>query len=245
MPSGPVGAPAQPARAAEHERRRVVDDRSPGGGAASALRGLVDQLLHDGREAIPATRRAGPSPHERSAPPLCRVRRTTRSGAGGRPRPRGARYALALVTRDAGDAGLAAASLAHRARRRAVVGLPLLVAVVALHRQRWYPVLDLAMTEFRVRDVFTSHTPLIGLPGRIGEYPDQGSHPGPLSFYLLARRTACSARRRGRWRRGRSSSTCWPSRTALWIGHRRLGGRVSPPSAPCSPSSCTATASSR
>ena len=53
-------------------------------------------------------------------------------------------------------------------------------------RSPWYPVLDLAMTEFRVRDVFGRHTPLIGLPGRIGEYPNQGSHPGPLSFYLLA-----------------------------------------------------------
>jgi hypothetical protein len=42
------------------------------------------------------------------------------------------------------------------------------------------------MTEFRVRDVGGSHSPLIGLPGRIGRFPDQGSHPGPASFYLLA-----------------------------------------------------------
>ncbi len=27
---------------------------------------------------------------------------------------------------------------------------------------------------------------MIGLPGRIGRFPDQGSHPGPLSFYLVA-----------------------------------------------------------
>ena len=67
-----------------------------------------------------------------------------------------------------------------------LVGLPLIVAVAVLRSRPWHPVLDLAMTEFRVRDVFTGHTPLIGLPGRIGEYPDQGSHPGPLSFYLLA-----------------------------------------------------------
>ncbi len=64
--------------------------------------------------------------------------------------------------------------------------LPLLVALVALGQYHWNPVLDLAMTEFRVRDVFTGHTPLIGLPGRIGDQPNQGSHPGPLSFYLLA-----------------------------------------------------------
>lgn len=66
------------------------------------------------------------------------------------------------------------------------VGLPLLIAAVALHRRHYFPVLDLAMTEFRVRDVGGGHTPLIGLPGRIGKFPAQGSHPGPLSFYLLA-----------------------------------------------------------
>ena len=27
---------------------------------------------------------------------------------------------------------------------------------------------------------------MIGLPGRIGTFPDQGSHPGPLGYYLLA-----------------------------------------------------------
>ena len=42
------------------------------------------------------------------------------------------------------------------------------------------------MTEFRVRDVGGRHTPLIGLPGRIGTFPDQGSHPGPISFWLVA-----------------------------------------------------------
>jgi hypothetical protein len=66
------------------------------------------------------------------------------------------------------------------------VAVPFVIAAVRLATQRWYPVLDLAMTEFRVRDVGTRHTPLIGLPGRIGDFPDQGSHPGPLSFYLVA-----------------------------------------------------------
>jgi hypothetical protein len=68
----------------------------------------------------------------------------------------------------------------------AVVCLPLAIALVALSGHHWNPVLDLAMTEFRVRDVGTRHTPLIGLPGRIGDQPNQGSHPGPLSFYLLS-----------------------------------------------------------
>jgi hypothetical protein len=67
----------------------------------------------------------------------------------------------------------------------AAVSVPLVVAAVALAGRTWYPVLDLAMTELRVRDVGTVRTPLIGLPGRIGRFPEQGSHPGPLSFYLL------------------------------------------------------------
>ena len=68
----------------------------------------------------------------------------------------------------------------------AVVVLPLVVAVVAMLWKPWAPVLDLAMTEFRVRDVGGRFTPRIGLPGRIGDFPDQGSHPGPWSFYLVA-----------------------------------------------------------
>lgn len=68
----------------------------------------------------------------------------------------------------------------------AVLAVPFVVAAVVLWTRHWYPVLDLAMTELRVRDVAGRHTPLIGLPGRIGVFPDQGSHPGPLSFYLLA-----------------------------------------------------------
>jgi hypothetical protein len=105
----------------------------------------------------------------------------------------------------------------------AVLVLPLVVALVSLRSSTWYPVLDLAMTEFRVRDVGTANTPLIGLPGRIGEYPDQGSHPGPLSFYLLA----------PPYRLLGSSSWALEAATvvihgaaiavALWIGHRRLG----------------------
>jgi hypothetical protein len=68
----------------------------------------------------------------------------------------------------------------------ALVALPLIVGTVALRRPPWSPVLDLAMTELRVRDVGTADTPLIGLPGRIGGDGVQGSHPGPLSFWLLA-----------------------------------------------------------
>jgi hypothetical protein len=66
------------------------------------------------------------------------------------------------------------------------LALPFVIAAIRLLGREYHPVLDLAMTEFRVRDVGTGDTPLIGLPGRIGVFPDQGSHPGPLSFYLIA-----------------------------------------------------------
>ncbi|MEY2422880.1 MAG: hypothetical protein QOI95_2947 [Acidimicrobiaceae bacterium] len=64
--------------------------------------------------------------------------------------------------------------------------VPIAIAVFAFHKPTWTPVLDLAQTELRVRDVGTADTPLIGLPGRIGTGGQQGSHPGPLSFYALA-----------------------------------------------------------
>ena len=67
-----------------------------------------------------------------------------------------------------------------------LVSAPLVVAGIVLLWRPWVPVLDMAMTEFRVRDVGGRYTPLVGLPGRIGDFPDQGSHPGPWSFYLVA-----------------------------------------------------------
>jgi hypothetical protein len=68
----------------------------------------------------------------------------------------------------------------------AILAIPFIVAIAGQRSESWFPVLDLAMTELRVKDVFTGDTPLIGLPGRIGGFPDQGSHPGSLSFYALA-----------------------------------------------------------
>lgn len=103
------------------------------------------------------------------------------------------------------------------------VVVPLVVAVIALAGRRWYPVLDLAMTELRLRDVGTRQTPLIGLPGRIGTFPEQGSHPGPLSFWLLApgyRLFGSSA-----WAMEAATVSLqigWAS-VALWIGQRRGG----------------------
>jgi hypothetical protein len=105
-----------------------------------------------------------------------------------------------------------------------VLSVPLFVAAVKLSSPRWYPLGDFAMTELRVRDVWSSHPPLIGLSGRIGTLgPDQGSHPGPLSFYALF----------PVWKLLGSSaaSLLWANvalnmaaiTAALWLGFRRGG----------------------
>ena len=63
--------------------------------------------------------------------------------------------------------------------------LPLVIAVIALRSQRWYPVLDYAQIEMRVHDVPTRDTPLVGLAGRLYGFGHWGSHPGPLAFWAL------------------------------------------------------------
>jgi hypothetical protein len=108
----------------------------------------------------------------------------------------------------------------------AVLAVPLVVALVELRRPHWYPLLDMAQTEIRVRDISTGHPPLIGLAGRIGPFgPNGGSHPGPISFYALW----------PVWRLfGGSSYGLFASTVALditamglalWVGLRR-GGRT-------------------
>ena len=81
------------------------------------------------------------------------------------------------------------------------------------------------MTEYRVRDVFGADTPLIGLPGRIGTFPDQGSHPGPLSFYLLAPTYRALGSSSWALEAATVAIHLAAMATALWIGHRRLGWR--------------------
>ena len=107
-------------------------------------------------------------------------------------------YALALVTAPRRQRARRArprrwCGPASRGRRdrwlaTAVVGLPLIVAAVALaRRDQWHPVLDLAMTEFRVRDVFTPpHAADRSARTDRRRTRPRAAIPGPLSFYLLA-----------------------------------------------------------
>jgi hypothetical protein len=107
----------------------------------------------------------------------------------------------------------------------AVVSVPVVAAAIAVRSPRWYPLVDLAQIEFRVRDVGLAHPPLVGLGGRIFGHGTQGSHPGPMSFYLLApvyRLLGSSA-----WALQVSASVLNIGALAatVWAAHRRLGLR--------------------
>lgn len=104
-------------------------------------------------------------------------------------------------------------------------GIPLAVALGVLHSPRWYPLLDLAQTELRVRDVGTGDSPLVGLAGRInGDDGLQGSHPGPLSFWALAPFYTLFGRSSWALQAAAASLNVLAAGTAIWIAHRR-GGR--------------------
>lgn len=109
---------------------------------------------------------------------------------------------------------------------RAALALPFVVAVVALATTHWSPVLDLAMTELRVRDTFGRHSPLIGLPGRIGTFPEQGSHPGPLSFYLLSPVYRLLGSTAYGMLVGTAVINVGAAWTAVWVARRRGGARL-------------------
>jgi hypothetical protein len=78
------------------------------------------------------------------------------------------------------------------------IAVPLVVALVSVSRERWYPTGDMAQAELHVAGFFR-HPPLVGAAGRIGSILapyGQGSHPGPalwvalLPVYLLTGRSS-------------------------------------------------------
>jgi hypothetical protein len=103
-----------------------------------------------------------------------------------------------------------------------MLAIPLLVALGVLRQPRWYPTLDLAWTELRVRDVSSSNPPLVGLAGRIGTGAE-GSHLGPLSFYAMWPFYRLFGA--GSWalQAAAVSLHVLAMGAALWIAHRRGG----------------------
>src|SRR4051812_30038132 len=62
-----------------------------------------------------------------------------------------------------------------------LVALPFVVTIVSLIGRHWYPAGDQALEVLRIRDVGTSHTPLLGAWSRWG-----WAHPGPWLFWSLS-----------------------------------------------------------
>lgn len=79
------------------------------------------------------------------------------------------------------------APLTPRGSRWLALGLVLLMvapavaAIASLAGCQWYPTDDFAVIDLRLRDVFTTHTPLTGLYSR-----RDWNHPGPLMFWGMA-----------------------------------------------------------
>lgn len=106
-----------------------------------------------------------------------------------------------------------------------LLALPLVVALVALHSPRWYPIGDLAQTELRVREVGTAATPLVGLAGRIGPPEDPGHHPGPAGFYALTPGYRVLGSTPFALQVATAALSLLAVALSLWIAHRR-GGRL-------------------
>jgi hypothetical protein len=104
--------------------------------------------------------------------------------------------------------------------------IPFVVALIALAEPTWYPTLDIAHTSLRVRDVFSSDPPLIGLPGRIGSLGQQGSHPGPLSFWALAPLAKLWGGSTWALEAATASLNVLAAVLALWMARRRGGTGV-------------------
>lgn len=107
-----------------------------------------------------------------------------------------------------------------------VLAIPLVVALIGLRSPRWYPVLDLAQTELRVRDVASAHPPLIGLVGRLGTQIRPGSHPGPLSFWALWPFYAVAGSSAWALRFASSVLSLLAMAGTLWLASRRGGARM-------------------
>lgn len=64
---------------------------------------------------------------------------------------------------------------------------PLFVALVAAHDEGWRPLGDDAAISVLTHDVFSTRTPLLGMPTSLGTTDaDRSHHPGPLEFWSLA-----------------------------------------------------------
>jgi hypothetical protein len=107
-----------------------------------------------------------------------------------------------------------------------LLAVPLAVALGVLHNPRWYPLLDLAQAEMRVRDVGSSHPTLVGAAGRIEAFGVRGSHPGPLAFWALRPVYTLMGDTAFGLQVATASLNLAAMAVVLWIGNRRGGVRL-------------------
>lgn len=111
--------------------------------------------------------------------------------------------------------------------RIALVALvaPIVVGVVRNGLAHWYPTNDAALTAIYVKDVFSAHIPLVGLPARYsyGAAPDY-FYPGALLMYLLAVPVRIFGVSWGLLVGMGAIQSAW-TLTALWLIRRRVGYR--------------------
>jgi hypothetical protein len=99
------------------------------------------------------------------------------------------------------------------------------VALVVLAQPRWFPVMDLAAIELRLRDISEGHPPLVGMAGRIYGYDLRGSHPGPLMFWSLYPFYRLFGGTAWAMQAATAALNLVAISLAVWIGYRR-GGRT-------------------
>jgi hypothetical protein len=140
----------------------------------------------------------------------------------------------AVGSDEAGDHAAAPAARVPWWRRPIVVGaaclavlaIPLAVALGVLHSPRWYPLLDLAQAEMRVRDVGTRHPTLVGAAGRIEAFGVRGSHPGPLAYWALRPVYTLMGETAFGLQVATASLNLAAMAVVLWIANRRGGVRL-------------------
>jgi hypothetical protein len=108
----------------------------------------------------------------------------------------------------------------------ALLAVPLAIGLGVLHSPRWYPILDLAQAEMRVRDVGTRHPTLVGAAGRIEAFGVRGSHPGPLAYWALRPVYTLLGDTAFGLQVATASLNLAAMAVVLWIGNRRGGVRL-------------------
>lgn len=108
----------------------------------------------------------------------------------------------------------------------AIAASPIVISVIRNGLMGWYPSRDAALTAVYVNDVFTAHTPLVGLAASFSRgNPSQFSYLGPIHMDLLAVPVKLLGVSWGLLVGMGILNTTWFV-LAMWLIRRRVGYRV-------------------